>query len=142
MSKKVGSRQTRGGRYFHAILAVFDQDRDKEERSFRIQKINIEGLEQIAAVIVTAALVAGNFLLFTPWRDGNDPRQRHQENRLNQKKSNQHLADSKQPSPHHPKHEDQQAMEDTESIHRNIKKTDNPLSNTRNINVPTRHLEH
>ena len=142
MSKIVGSRRTGRGKCFHKLLAVFDQDRDREERIFKNQKMNTEGLEQFAAVIVTAALVAVNFLLFTPWRDGNDPRQRHQENRLNQKKSNQHLADSKQPSLHYPKHEDQQAMEDTESIHRNIKKIDNPLSNTRNINVPTRHLEH
>jgi len=41
--------------------------------------MDIERLEQVAAVIVTAGLVAGNFLLFTPWRDGHDPRQRHQE---------------------------------------------------------------
>ena len=39
--------------------------------------MEIEQLEQIAAVIVTAGLVAGNFLLFTPWRNGEDPRQRH-----------------------------------------------------------------
>ena len=32
--------------------------------------MEIEQLEQIAAVIVTAGLVAGNFLLFTPWRNG------------------------------------------------------------------------
>ena len=38
-----------------------------------------ENLEQIAAVIVTAGLVAGNFLLFTPWRNGEDPRQRNSE---------------------------------------------------------------
>ena len=36
--------------------------------------MEIEQLEQIAAVIVTAGLVAGNFLMFTPWRDGQDPR--------------------------------------------------------------------
>ena len=41
--------------------------------------MDIEQLEQLAAVIVTAGLVAGNFLLFTPWRDGHDPRQRHPE---------------------------------------------------------------
>ena len=142
MSKIVGSRRTGSGKCCHKLLTVFDQDRDRKERIFKNQKMNTEGLEQIAAVIVTAALVAGNFLLFTPWRVGNDPRQRHPEHRLNQKKSTQHLADSKQTSLHHPKHEDQQAIEDTESIHRNIKKTDNPLSNTRNINVLTRHLEH
>ena len=38
--------------------------------------MDVEKLEQLAAVIVTAGLVAGNFLLFTPWRDGQDPRQR------------------------------------------------------------------
>ena len=38
--------------------------------------MDIEQLEQLAAVIVTAGLVAGNFLLFTPWRNGEDPRQR------------------------------------------------------------------
>ena len=37
----------------------------------------IERLEQIAAVVVTAGLVAGNFFLFTPWRSGYDPRERH-----------------------------------------------------------------
>lgn len=41
--------------------------------------MDVERLEQLAAVIVTAGLVAGNFLLFTPWRDGHDPRQRHPE---------------------------------------------------------------
>ena len=38
----------------------------------------METIEQLAAVIVTAGLVAGNFLLFTPWRDGVDPRDRQQ----------------------------------------------------------------
>ena len=42
--------------------------------------MEIEQLEQIAAVIVTAGLVAGNFLMFTPWRNGEDPRQRQPEN--------------------------------------------------------------
>ena len=37
--------------------------------------MEIEQLEQVAAVIVTAVLVAGNFLMFTPWRSGEDPRQ-------------------------------------------------------------------
>ena len=41
--------------------------------------MEIQQLEQIAAVIVTAGLVAGNFLMFTPWRDGEDPRQRQPE---------------------------------------------------------------
>ncbi|MAH58063.1 MAG: hypothetical protein CMN91_06455 [Synechococcus sp. ARS1019] len=39
----------------------------------------METIEQLAAVIVTAGLVAGNFLLFTPWRDGVDPRDRQQQ---------------------------------------------------------------
>ncbi len=38
--------------------------------------MSIETLEQIVAVLVTAGLVAGNFLMFTPWRDGHDPRER------------------------------------------------------------------
>ena len=37
--------------------------------------MSIETLEQIVAVLVTAGLVAGNFLMFTPWRDGQDPRE-------------------------------------------------------------------
>ena len=37
--------------------------------------MDVERLEPLAAVIVTAGLVAGNFLLFTPWRDGQDPRE-------------------------------------------------------------------
>ena len=41
--------------------------------------MEIEQLEQIAAVIVTAGLVAGNFLMFTPWRNGEDPRQQQLE---------------------------------------------------------------
>ena len=41
--------------------------------------MDVERLEQLAAVIVTAGLVAGNFLLFTPWRDGHDPRQQRPE---------------------------------------------------------------
>ena len=39
----------------------------------------METLEQLAAVIVTAGLVAGNFLLFTPSRDGADLRERPQQ---------------------------------------------------------------
>ena len=39
--------------------------------------MEIEQLEQIAAVIVTAGLVADNFLMFTPWRNGNELRQSH-----------------------------------------------------------------
>ena len=45
--------------------------------------MEIEQLEQFVAVIVTAGLVAGNFLLFTPWRDGEDPR-RHPESLIHQ----------------------------------------------------------
>ena len=41
--------------------------------------MDVEQLEQIAAVVVTAGLVAGNFLLFTPWRNGDDPRRQHPE---------------------------------------------------------------
>ena len=44
--------------------------------------MDVEQLEQLAAVIVTAGLVAGNFWLFTPWRDGQDPRQRHPESSI------------------------------------------------------------
>ena len=46
--------------------------------------MDIEQLEQLAAVIVTAGLVAGNFLLFTPWRNGEDPRRRHPESSIRQ----------------------------------------------------------
>lgn len=49
--------------------------------------MDIEQLEQLAAVIVTAGLVAGNFLLFTPWRNGEDPRQRQPESLMPQKES-------------------------------------------------------
>lgn len=35
----------------------------------------IEITEQVVAVIVTAGLVLINFLLFTPWRNGHDPRE-------------------------------------------------------------------
>ena len=49
--------------------------------------MEIEQLEQIAAVIVTAGLVAGNFLMFTPWRDGEDPRQRQPESVMPQNES-------------------------------------------------------
>ena len=46
--------------------------------------MEIEQLEQIAAVIVTAGLVAGNFLIFTPWRNGEDPRQLQPQSRMPQ----------------------------------------------------------
>ena len=49
--------------------------------------MEIEQLEQIAAVIVTAGLVAGNFLMFTPWRNGEDPRKRHPESLIPQNES-------------------------------------------------------
>jgi hypothetical protein len=38
--------------------------------------MRVEQLEQIAALVVTAGLVAGNLLLFTPWRKGQEPRER------------------------------------------------------------------
>ena len=49
--------------------------------------MEIEKLEQIAAVIVTAGLVTGNFLMFTPWRNGEDPRQRQPESLIPQNES-------------------------------------------------------
>ena len=48
--------------------------------------MKVEQLEQLAAVIVTAGLVAGNFWLFTPWRNGEDPRQRPTENAIQRAK--------------------------------------------------------
>ncbi len=36
----------------------------------------IEIIEQVVAVFVTAGLVLINFLLFTPWRNGHDPREK------------------------------------------------------------------
>lgn len=36
----------------------------------------VNRLEQLFALIITAGLVLGNFMLFTPWRDGQDPRER------------------------------------------------------------------
>jgi hypothetical protein len=38
--------------------------------------MRIEKLEQVAALIITAGLVFGNFVLFTPWRTDQDPRNR------------------------------------------------------------------
>ena len=49
--------------------------------------MEIEQLEQIAAVIVTAGLVAGNFLMFTPWRNGEDPRQQQPKSLMPQNES-------------------------------------------------------
>lgn len=55
-------------------------------------EMDVEHLEQLAVVIVTAGLVAGNFLLFTPWRNGVDPRQRHPE-RLNSQNESVHRSE-------------------------------------------------
>ena len=52
--------------------------------------MEIEQLEKIAAVIVTAGLVAGNFLMFTPWRNGEDPRQQNPRSMI-QMRTEQHL---------------------------------------------------
>ena len=49
--------------------------------------MDIEQLEQLAAVVVTAGLVAGNFLLFTPWRNGEDPRHQPRESLVPQEES-------------------------------------------------------
>ena len=55
--------------------------------------MDIEQLEQLAAVIVTAGLVAGNFLVVhTPWRDGKDPRRHHPESLIRQNGSMQRSA--------------------------------------------------
>jgi hypothetical protein len=51
----------------------------------------IERLEQIAAVVVTAGLVAGNFFLFTPWRSENDPRDRRDPPQTSQPNNQQKL---------------------------------------------------
>jgi len=55
--------------------------------------MEIEQLEQIAAVIVTAGLVAGNFLMFTPWRNGEDPRQRRPQSLIPQNEAVFHVSD-------------------------------------------------
>ena len=62
--------------------------------------MDIEQLEQLAAVIVTAGLVAGNFLLFTPWRNGEDPRQRHPERSILEDKSLHTLNKDSANTPH------------------------------------------
>ena len=49
--------------------------------------MDVEQLEQLAAVIVTAGIVAGNFLLFTPWRNGEDPRKQRPESLMPQNES-------------------------------------------------------
>jgi len=50
----------------------------------------VNRLEQLFAVIITAGLVLGNFLLFTPWRNGQEPRDRsenwHQDQPLQRQK--------------------------------------------------------
>ena len=56
--------------------AVDDAGHTFAWRKRDIAGMKIEQFEQIAAVVVTAGLVAGNFLMFTPWRNGEDPRQR------------------------------------------------------------------
>ena len=56
--------------------AVHDAGHPLSWRKRENAGMEIEQLEQIAAVIVTAGLVAGNFVMFTPWRNGEDPRQR------------------------------------------------------------------
>ncbi len=38
--------------------------------------MRIEKVEQVAAVIIAAGLVLGNFVMFTPWRNEQDPRNR------------------------------------------------------------------
>jgi hypothetical protein len=38
--------------------------------------MRIEKVEQVAALIITAGLVLGNFVMFTPWRNDQDPRNR------------------------------------------------------------------
>ncbi|AHF64078.1 hypothetical protein Syncc8109_1722 [Synechococcus sp. WH 8109] len=63
--------------------------------------MDIEQLEQIAAVIVTAGLVAGNFLMFTPWRNGEDPRQGQPESLMPQNKSVFHITNSGKTSETH-----------------------------------------
>ena len=54
--------------------------------------MDIEQLEQLVAVIVTAGLVAGNFLLFTPWRNGEDPRQQDPESSIHRNGSGDRSA--------------------------------------------------
>ena len=51
--------------------------------------MEIEQLEHLAAVVVTAGLVAGNFLMFTPWRDGTDPRRGQPESLIPQQMKSQ-----------------------------------------------------
>ena len=51
----------------------------------------IERLEQIVALLVTAGLVAGNLVLFTPWRKGHEPQERRRD-------QSQLLKGSSQPS--------------------------------------------
>ena len=65
-------------------LPVADAANTSTWRKLENVGMKIEELEQIAAVIVTAGLVAGNFLMFTPWRNGEDPRQRQPQSRMPQ----------------------------------------------------------
>ena len=55
--------------------------------------MDIEQLEQLVAVVVTAGLVAGNFLMFTPWRDGEDPRRGHPESLIPQHTVSSHRSE-------------------------------------------------
>jgi hypothetical protein len=54
--------------------------REGLQRLFRATRENgpmrVEQLEQIAALLVTAGLVAGNLLLFSPWRRDKEPGER------------------------------------------------------------------
>ena len=72
--------------------------------------MEIEQLEQIAAVVVTAGLVAGNFLMFTPWRNGEDPRQRQPESLMPRNESVFPIALRRTPC-RHPKSLSQQQMQ-------------------------------
>ena len=73
--------------------AVDDAGDTPAERTRDNAGMEIEQLEQIAAVIVTAGLVAGNFLMFTPWRNGEDPRQRQPQSLMPQNESVFHVSD-------------------------------------------------
>mgnify|MGYP001316984559 CR=1 FL=1 len=47
--------------------------------------ISIQLLEKIVAILVTAILVSANYMLFTPWRNGKDPRDRWKYDQSTQK---------------------------------------------------------
>ena len=67
--------------------AVDDAENTPGGRKRDNAEMEIEQLEQVAAVIVTAGLVAGNFLMFTPWRNGVDPRQQDPKHWIQQNES-------------------------------------------------------